>query len=208
MESRRIPLVKILKGRLLRIAELQDAVILELSRRFYFVLHGGLAVWRVYGGKRFSLDIDIYHEDPRKLMNIPFKFTRKKLTSSGVLYLRLKNGAEVELEASPMFKKKEIIEADYWLVDGSSIVIRTLKQEELVREKVEAFLERGKARDLYDIYYLLDLCDPALIKEEMKVLSEKLRIPDDFSGLKELILMGVPPSFDAIERKVRRYASI
>jgi predicted nucleotidyltransferase component of viral defense system len=208
VESRRIPLVKILKGRLLRIAELQDAVILELSRRFYFVLHGGLAVWRVYGGKRFSLDIDIYHEDPRKLMNIPFKFTRKKLTSSGVLYLRLKNGAEVELEASPMFKKKEIIEADYWLVDGSSIVIRTLKQEELVREKVEAFLERGKARDLYDIYYLLDLCDPALIKEEMKVLSEKLRIPDDFSGLKELILMGVPPSFDAIERKVRRYASI
>ncbi|RZN60654.1 MAG: hypothetical protein DSO07_06635 [Thermoproteota archaeon] len=208
MESRRIPLVKILKGRLLRIAELQDAVILELSRRFYFVLHGGLAVWRVYGGKRFSLDIDIYHEDPRKLMNIPFKFTRKKLTSSGVLYLRLKDGAEVELEASPMFKKKEIIEADYWLVDGSSIVIRTLKQEELVREKVEAFLERGKARDLYDIYYLLDLCDPALIKEEMKVLSEKLRIPDDFSGLKELILMGVPPSFDAIERKVRRYASI
>jgi len=208
VESRRIPLVKILRGRLLRIAELQDAVILELSRRFYFVLHGGLAVWRVYGGKRFSLDIDIYHEDPRKLMNIPFKFTRKKLTSSGVLYLRLKNGAEVELEASPMFKKKEIIEADYWLVDGSSIVIRTLKQEELVREKVEAFLERGKARDLYDIYYLLDLCDPALIKEEMKVLSEKLRIPDDFSGLKELILMGVPPSFDAIERKVRRYASI
>ena len=208
MESRRIPLVKILKGRLLRIAELQDAVILELSRRFYFVLHGGLAVWRVYGGKRFSLDIDIYHEDPRKLMNIPFKFTRKKLTSSGVLYLRLKDGAEVELEASPMFKKKEIIEADYWLVDGSSIVIRTLKQEELVREKVEAFLEKGKARDLYDIYYLLDLCDPALIKEEMKVLSEKLRIPDDFSGLKELILMGVPPSFDAIERKVRRYASI
>jgi len=208
VESRRIPLVKILKGRLLRIAELQDAVILELSRRFYFVLHGGLAVWRVYGGKRFSLDIDIYHEDPRKLMNIPFKFTRKKLTSSGVLYLRLKDGAEVELEASPMFKKKEIIEADYWLVDGSSIVIRTLKQEELVREKVEAFLERGKARDLYDIYYLLDLCDPALIKEEMKVLSEKLRIPDDFSGLKELILMGVPPSFDAIERKVRRYASI
>lgn len=208
MESRRIPLVKILKGRLLRIAELQDAVILELSRRFYFVLHGGLAVWRVYGGKRFSLDIDIYHEDPRKLMNIPFKFTRKKLTSSGVLYLRLKNGAEVELEASPMFERKEIIEADYWLVDGSSIVIRTLRQEELVREKVEAFLERGKARDLYDIYYLLDLCDPALIKEEMKVLSEKLRIPDDFSGLKELILMGVPPSFDAIERKVRRYASI
>jgi predicted nucleotidyltransferase component of viral defense system len=208
VESRRIPLVKILKGRLLRIAELQDAVILELSRRFYFVLHGGLAVWRVYGGKRFSLDIDIYHEDPRKLMNIPFKFTRKKLTSSGVLYLRLKNGAEVELEASPMFERKEIIEADYWLVDGSSIVIRTLRQEELVREKVEAFLERGKARDLYDIYYLLDLCDPALIKEEMKVLSEKLRIPDDFSGLKELILMGVPPSFDAIERKVRRYASI
>jgi predicted nucleotidyltransferase component of viral defense system len=204
VELRRIPLIKILKGRLLKIAELQDAVILELSRRFNFVLHGGLAVWRVYGGKRFSLDIDIYHDNPRELVNIPFKSTRV-LTASGVLYLRIKDDVEIELEASPMFE--EVVEADYWLVDGSSI-IRTLKQEELVREKVRAFLERGKARDLYDIYYLLDLCDPELIREDMRVLSGKLRMPDDFSGLKELILMGIPPSFDAIERKVRKYASL
>ena len=208
MEPRRIPLIKILKGRLLKIAELQDAVILELSRRFNFVLHGGLAVWRVYGGKRFSLDIDIYHDNPRELVNIPFKSTRVKLTASGVLYLRIKDDVEIELEASPMFEEREVVEADYWLVDGSSIVVRTLKQEELVREKVRAFLERGKARDLYDIYYLLDLCDPELIREDMRVLSGKLRMPDDFSGLKELILMGVPPSFDAIERKVRKYASL
>ncbi|MCC6029549.1 MAG: nucleotidyl transferase AbiEii/AbiGii toxin family protein [Candidatus Korarchaeum sp.] len=186
MEPRRISLIKILKGKLLKIAELQDAVILELSRRFNFVLHGGLAVWRVYGGKRFSLDIDIYHDNPRELVNIPFKSTRV-LTASGVLYLRIKDDVEIELEASPMFE--EVVEADYWLVDGSSIVVRTLKQEELVREKVRAFLERGKAEDLYDIYYLLDLCDPGLIREDMRVLSGKLRMPDDFSGLKELILM-------------------
>ncbi|MGC9021271.1 MAG: nucleotidyl transferase AbiEii/AbiGii toxin family protein [Candidatus Methanodesulfokora sp.] len=209
MALRRIPLAKVLKGRLLKIAELQDIVILELSRKSYFVLHGGLAVWRVYGGKRFSVDIDIYHENPSELVNkISLKSARTKLTSSGVLYLRLKNGAEVELEASPMFERKDVVEADYWLVDGSSIVIRTLKQEELVKEKVRAFLERGKARDLYDIYYLLDFCDPASIREDIKILLEKLRMPDDFSGLKELILMGVPPSFNAIERKVRRYASI
>jgi hypothetical protein len=103
VEPRRIPLIKILKGRLLKIAELQDAVILELSRRFNFVLHGGLAVWRVYGGKRFSLDIDIYHDNPREV-NIPFKSTRV-LTASGVLYLRIKDDVEIELEASPMFEE-------------------------------------------------------------------------------------------------------
>ena len=128
--------------------------------------------------------------------------------ASGVLYLRLRNGAEVELEASPMFEGKEVIEADYWLVDGSSIAIRTLKQEDLLKEKIRTFLSRWKARDLYDIYYLLDFCDPASIKDDIKFLSEKLRVPDDFSGLKELILMGIPPSFDAIERKVKRYASV
>lgn len=209
MASRRIPLAKVLKGKLLRIAELQDAVILELSTRFYFVLHGGLAVWRVYGGKRFSADIHIYHDDPKMLVNnIPFKQTMAKLTPSGILYLRIRDDAEVELEASPMFERKEVIEADYWLVDGSSIAIRTLKQEDLLREKIRAFLDRGKARDLYDVYYLLDFCDPTSIKDDVKALSEKLRVPDDFSGLKELILMGIPPSFDAIERKVRRYASL
>jgi predicted nucleotidyltransferase component of viral defense system len=211
MVYRKIPLVKVLKGKLLKIAELQDAVILELSRRFYFVIHGGLAVWRVYGGKRFSIDIDIYHDDPENLANSissSFKVTKLKLTSSRVLYMRLKNSVEVELEASPMLGGRKVVEADYWLVDGGSIIVRTLTQEDLVKEKVMAFLERWKSKDLYDIYYLLDICDPESIREEIRLLAERLRKPDDFSGLRELILMGIPPSFNTIEKKVRKYAKI
>jgi hypothetical protein len=59
------PLSRLLKGKLLRIAETQDAVITYLvSRGVEFVLHGGTAVWRVYGGKRVSIDIDVYAENP------------------------------------------------------------------------------------------------------------------------------------------------
>jgi len=206
---RKIPLAKILKGRPLRIAELQDEVVLELSKKFDFVVHGGTAVWRIYGGKRFSRDIDIYHSDPQRIaehFSKVFNVVRVKITPSKVLYLRIVDKATVELEASPPFEEIETIESDFWLVDGSSVVVKTLTPENLVKEKVRAFLDRKKARDLYDIYYLLDFCEKEIGSELRKVLPELKEAPRDFSGLKELILMGMAPSFETIVRKVRRYA--
>ncbi|MEM1668801.1 MAG: nucleotidyl transferase AbiEii/AbiGii toxin family protein [Thermofilaceae archaeon] len=66
----RIPLIRMLRGKMLRIAELQDAVIVELSKRVDFVLRGGTAVWRVYGGKRFSYDIDLYCPQPESIPEV------------------------------------------------------------------------------------------------------------------------------------------
>ena len=206
---RKIPLARILKGRLLKIAELQDMILLELSKKFDFVVHGGTAVWRIYGGKRFSVDIDIYHPNPRSIaehFSRVFKVVRSKITPSKVLYLRIVDEAVVELEASPAFEEIDAIESDFWLIDGSSIVVKTLTPEDLVREKVRAFLSRKKARDLYDIYYLLDLCGEEIGRELKKVLLELKEAPSDFSELKELILIGRAPSFETIVKKVRRFA--
>ncbi len=210
----KIPLARILKGRLLRIAELQDLLVVELAKRFDFVLHGGAAVWRVYGGKRFSIDVDVYCWEPEGIeeafRSLPgIRVVRSKLTPSRVLYLRVadESGAEVELEASPPFREIETTEADYWMTDGGSLVVRVLTACDLLREKIRAFRDRRKARDLYDVYYLLDLCEDCGIGAELRSLLPELETPPpDFEGLRELILLGRPPSFESVVRKVRRHA--
>ena len=208
----KIPLFKLLKGKLLRIAELQDWIIIELSKKFDFILHGGTAIWRVYGGKRFSFDIDIYHKNPEKILNHfktnnQIKTTKSRITSSNVVYLRIKDTEEVELEVSPIFKRITPVEKEFWLTDGSSMLIKTLSPEDLVKEKIEAFINRRKSRDLYDIYYLLDFCDRQIIKPYMRKLLPHLeKMPDDFKRLNELVLIGKPPSFETIKEKVMRYA--
>ncbi len=203
----KIPLFKILKGKFLKIAETQDLIIIELTKNFDFVLHGGTAIWRVYGGKRFSFDIDIYYQNPREIIKF-FKKTssldRYKITSSGIAYLRIQG---VELEVSPKFKKLKTTEKEFWLTDGTSILVETLTPEELVKEKINAFINRKKSRDLYDIFYLLDFCDPKKIRRELKKIVN-IKKPEDFEGLKEMILLGKVPSFEFIKRKVNSYAKI
>ncbi len=208
---KKIPLGRILKGKFLKIARTQDIVIIELLRRFDFVLHGGTAVWRVYGGKRFSYDIDIYHKNPSEIAEwiSSAKFLtllRKKLTPSGILYIKLKDEDVVELEVSPFFKKIKTVDAEFNLTDGSTLVIKTLSPEDLLKEKINAFINRKKGRDLYDVYYLIDFCDKEKIKSALKKLVKHLEKPKDFEGLRELILIGKEPSFEMILKKVKRYA--
>ncbi len=206
--SRKIPLMRLLKGNLLRIAEMQDILILEISREIDFVIHGGTAIWRIYGGKRFSYYVDIYSQEVERIPQVIsplLNIVRVKLTPSGVLYMKVGNGATVELEASPMFEEREVVEEDFWLVDGSTIVVKTLTPCSLLEEKIGAYIGRRKARDLYDIYFLSDLCPEAgeILKKLLRYLDEP---PKDFPVLKELIIAGRPPSFETIVRKVRRIA--
>jgi len=206
----RLPLVKILRGKMLRVARTQDVVMIELLKNFDFVLHGGTAVWRIYGGKRFSFDIDIYYKNPKEILRHftkNFTVVRKKLTPSNVLYLRLRDEEEIELEVSPMFKKVKSVENEFWLVEGGTLIVKTLSPEDLVREKINAFINRKKSRDLYDIYYLIDFCDKDRIRNDLRKLLDNLNSkPADFEGLKDLILIGKSPEFETVLRKVRRYA--
>lgn len=206
----KIPLFRVLKGKLLEIAELQDLLVIELSKKFDFILHGGTAVWRVYGGKRFSYDVDIYYWNPEEIGAFLSKvgwarLTKRRVTESRRGYFRIEGRVPVELEVSTPPQGVEAIDEEFWLVDGTSIVVRTLRPEDLLKEKVEAFVERRKARDLYDIYYLLDLCDPKKVKEVLSGLALDAP-PDDFHMLEELVLMGRAPAFETIKSKVLAYA--
>ncbi len=213
MSYEKFPLKNILKGKMLKIAELQDKLVIELVSKFEIVLHGGTAIWRVYKGKRFSFDIDIYYSDPSEILKYfektkAFGMTRGKLTSSNVLYARfMENGIEVELNASPSFKNTCTADGEFHLVGGDSIVLKTLPPEELIREKIDAFKDRGKVRDLYDIFYLLDNATGPEAKTTIKGVLPFLNAPPaDFSGLKELILIGKAPEFETMVRKVKMYA--
>jgi len=205
------PLKRFLKGRLLKIAETQDAIVTYLIERgVEFVIHGGTAVWRIYGGKRVSIDIDVYAESPAEVINVlreSFRVERAKVTSAGVVYARIFGNERVEVDITPLPSEMERVEGDFKLVDGGTIVVWTLRPEALLLEKVEAYMERCKARDLYDIYYLLDLCSLEFSVEVSRKLLERLCEPSDMEALKELILVGLPPSFSAFKRKVERYAT-
>jgi len=207
----KLPLAKILKGRILKIAEFQDLIVIELCKRFDFILRGGTAIWRIYGGKRFSYDVDIYYNNPEEIADYfstskTFKILKSKLTSSKI-YLKFGNEVVTELEVSPFSYDIKIVEADFWLVEGGSIIVKTLAPENLLKEKVGAFVSRRKSRDLYDIYYLLDFCEKEKIRPFLKELLPLLKNePKDFNMLSELIILGNSPSFRTIVEKVSKYA--
>ncbi|MBL7160242.1 MAG: nucleotidyl transferase AbiEii/AbiGii toxin family protein [Candidatus Aenigmarchaeota archaeon] len=201
----KFPLNKLLKGKLLKIAELQDKLIVELLSKFDVVLHGGTAIWRVYGGKRFSYDLDLYFSKPKEILEhfkkSDFTMLKGKVTGSDVVYMKFSDGvAEVEVEVSPMFRKVSPVDGEFFMVGGDSLIIGTLSARDLIQEKIDAFKGRKKARDLYDIFFLLDKADIHL-----KGL-KPIKVPRDFAGLKEIILMGKCPDFETIKRKVYMYA--
>ena len=194
------------------VAEVQDIIMVSLAEKGV-VLHGGTAIWRVYGGKRFSYDIDLYHQSPqevsRELRRIDeLTLEKERVTSSGVLYSRLRRGrVAVEVDVSPFYREVETVEGRYPMVDGSTLVVLTLTPEDLLREKAEAYLRRRRAKDLYDVYYLLGLVEPGRVANSLRRLTEVLKAPpSDMGELKELILVGLAPSFNTMRREVLKHA--
>jgi predicted nucleotidyltransferase component of viral defense system len=146
---------------LLKIAETQDAVILYLVERGVdFILHGGTTIWRIYGGKRLSIDIDIYAEEPEEIIKIlseTFHIERSEITSTGAAYVRVYGTERIEVDVTPISGSLEKIQGDYKLIDGTTIVVWTLRPEALLLEKATAYTVKCKARDMYDVYYLLGI---------------------------------------------------
>ncbi len=211
-----LPIVKKLKKRLHReIAIFQDILVREVF--YYFetaVLHGGTAIWRCYQGNRFSEDVDFYLS-PReknkilkffeKLENLGIKILKKKFTSNA-FYSRLKQN-EVEIRLEVLFKKIEnYITKEYETAEGLRFVVNTLSAEDLIKEKIEAYLKRKMIRDLYDIYFLLNYADKVKIKKEIIKLLNNFQKPIDEKELKFLIIVGVAPKLDDILNKIKNYA--
>jgi len=194
------------------IAELQDIVVSILYRVLKPppVLHGGTVIWRVYKSPRFSEDLDLYHENPTLYRNQlerevePFELTLRKLCeTANTVSMVVGDRREVKVRFTKRDMSSASVEAEFELVDGGFIVVRTLPPELLLREKVQAYIERRKARDLYDVYYLLSHLDPRSVREELLRLSACLdEPPRDWGELRVLILKGLPPSFETVRERI------
>ena len=90
-------------------------------------------------------------------------------------------------------KKKGVL-ADFETADGNFITILTLSLESFIQEKIDAYLQRKKIRDLWDIFFLLKSADPMLIRKDIERFLRLAASPVDESDLKAIILEGIVPS--------------
>jgi len=208
-------------------AQARRAIIEDLLVDFIYkgfpesVMHGGTAVWRCYGGNRFSRDVDFYanaspkeeSEFQKRLHNeivktgysiIEEKYNNKTLT----LHMIVRgNGTTGKIDIT--FDKRKGTAVEYDRVDGTKRVIYALTPEEILREKISAYNDK-LGRDSHEIH---DIYDILLLKDRIKNVDKKLvdelrrfllnvskNPPRNEKELQNLILTGVAPGFADIVR--------
>jgi len=207
-----IPLGKKLKKRMhVEIGVLQDQLIdLVYLVSENAVLHGGTAIWRCYSGNRFSEDLDFY---AIRTENFAKKF-ESEIKKNGLTLMKFKetenlvfskiSDGNVEVRAEfnfARYKKGEIMQ--YERMDGTTTSIVTLSIDELIEEKVDAYLGRKMIRDVYDIYHLLNLTEKEN-HESLERLLKNIPKPIDEENLKAMIYSGAVPSFEQMIARIKR----
>ena len=207
-------LLRLKKANHKEIAKAQDIIIETLYNIFNnAVLHGGTAIWRCYNGNRFYEDVDVYIEkDSNKIKKFfalmekkGLNIERKKIGENSI-YSTLKfNRTTVRFEA--IFKKINGVLKEYETAEGNFLTVYTLSSEDLINEKVKAYLKRLKVRDLYDIFFLLKyIKNSTLIEKQINELVRNFKKPIDEKDLNVLILEGLIPKMqqmiDYIKNKV------
>lgn len=209
-----IPLaLKLRKESHKKIAKAQDIIVETLYEVIdNAVIHGGTGIWRCYKGNRFSEDIDVYlKKDNEKISKLfeafekkGFFIEKKKITDNSIYSNLRLNDALVRFEA--IFRKINGILKEYETSDGNLISVYTLAPEELVKEKISAFLNRRKIRDLYDIFFLLRFVqNKALVKPGINELAKNFKKPIDELDLKVLILEGIVPDSEKMLQYIKNW---
>jgi predicted nucleotidyltransferase component of viral defense system len=197
-----IPLnLKLKKKSQKEIAYAQDILIGELYNFFpNAVIHGGTAIWRCYNGNRFSEDIDVYM--PREMNKIDNFFKNLKKKGFRIIKRRIKenslyseimiNNSSVRFEATFQVKKPSL--KKYETSESFFINVFTLSVKELIMEKVNAYLNRRKIRDLYDIFFLLNHAERERdVKDYLNRLVKNFEKPVDEGNLATIIISGAVP---------------
>ena len=199
------------------LALLQDIVIDIIYEVFpKSVLHGGTAIWRCYQGTRFSEDINVYFDKydanniehfKKKLKNRKLEVKKFKITDN-VIYAKIEmNNIIMKFEASFLdFNSNKIILKKYETIDGNYLNIFTLSAEELIKEKVNAYLSRRFVRDIYDIFILLDFVEEKKeIIASLKKLLSNFKQPIDKDILFSLVFYGSCPTTKQIMREIKKW---
>jgi len=199
----KIPLNLKLKKRSQKdLAYAQDVLIEELYNFFpNAIIHGGTAIWRCYNGNRFSEDIDIYIiKDDNKINNFfkslekkGFRIIKKRIKENSLYSEIIINDTSIRFEATFQTKKPSL--RRYETSESFFINVLTLSIEELIIEKVHAYLKRRKIRDLYDIFFLLNNAKKEKgVINYLNKLIKNFEEPIDETNLTTIIISGAIPN--------------
>ncbi|MDD5337350.1 MAG: nucleotidyl transferase AbiEii/AbiGii toxin family protein [Candidatus ainarchaeum sp.] len=208
-----IPLEKRLKKRMhMEIARLQDEIVEMLyGIENGLVLHGGTAIWRCYGGNRFSEDLDFYCADMariddafrQKVRERGLAMLKYKKTAS-LLFSKISNGsAEVRVEMNFSATKPHMTKS-YEKTDGTFMDVFTLSAEELILEKIGAYKGRRFVRDIYDIYHLANYAKGSRISAAMREFIVSMQQPVDEPNIRAIVYSGAIPSFSQLREFLKR----
>lgn len=211
-----IPLLLRLKKQQHReVAKAQD-LIMEQAVKILpnAVLHGGTGIWRCYGATRFSEDIDVYLEYDRQkidlfyqsLVHEGFRIVKKKISDVSIYSTLLFGRTQVSFEA--LFKKEVGILHHFQKADGNILTVFTLTPQQFLREKVATYRSRRKIRDLYDIFFLLQIIgDVSVVCDQISLLISHYREPVDEKDLKIIVYEGIVPTSRQMLESIQHYGS-
>jgi len=211
-----IPLEKRLKKRMhVEIARLQDEVVEILyGIENGLVMHGGTAVWRCYGGNRFSEDLDFYCRNIGRIeAGLKTKLEERGLMISkfrkteNLVFCKIENGSvEVRVEINHSARKpaKPAIVKPYEKSDGSFMDVLTLSPEDLILEKIDAYENRKFIRDIYDVYHLSNYATQGGLEKLASFVASEIKAPVDEENLNAIVYAGKIPSFNQIVEALRR----
>ncbi len=190
------------------LAELQDLFMDTLyAMDNGAVLHGGTGIWRCYSGNRFSYDIDAYITSEKKIseikQNIAAKmgmlgvYTEKVLSTNLSLRMYLRNStSKLSVDLKCIQKDVHAVLREYDRANGTTMKVRTLTPEQYILEKIAAYESRKYARDLYDIYQLLDyVTNKIQVRKSLKEFLAGVEKPANEDVLSEIVYAGPVPSF-------------
>ncbi len=213
----KITLSKKIKRKLHReIALAQDFLVEEIYHFFpEAVIHGGTAIWRCYKGNRFSEDVDVYLQSfdkgkidgfTEKLKERGFSITKFKTTKNAIFSNISYRGTVIRFEA---VRKdfKNYSARKFEMIDGSSIIVNTLSPDGLIKEKIDAYLNRKKIRDLYDIFFLLDHVEEKKeVENDLANFLNNFSDPVDEPNLQSIIITGAVPKTKDMINEIKRWA--
>ncbi len=195
----------------------------NFSKKIFF--KGGTCIRLIYGGSRFSEDLDFtveieqkeFEQEIQKFFKemegkYPLTF-KEKDTIAGKTYLTtietdfLKQKVYIKLDFS--FREK-VLKSDREIINDNQypVIFRgyiyCLSKDELLAEKIRALLNREKSRDIYDIWMLLEL--GAEFKKEM--IRKKLEYYDRVYKVEEVIKRIENQSKEEFESELRAFIPI
>jgi hypothetical protein len=103
-------------------------------------------------------------------------------------------------------KVGEVVVRRFEIVDGSFAAVLTLSAESLLKEKILAYAARRKARDLYDVFFLVHVAERGTPADgELRRLLSSFSPPVDERSLGATIIIGSVPTVADMREEIGRW---